>query len=168
MADLLDSTEQETILRTLADWQRDFVAGRLRERGFRQPKLEAGERFACRVLSIEAGGSGQPPIRGGAHVTDRRVFVVGNRPVPLREWRWADVPQVSVINGWRGVRIGVDTDVILSQKPPTLATAISWLKLQGAHALAHDRLDDWFQELPAWLAGDPDNSSADDGDSPTR
>jgi hypothetical protein len=159
MPDLLSSTEQRTILDALADWQRDFLAGRLRQRGFRQPKLETGERFACRIFPIEAGGSGQPPIRGGAHVTDRRVFVVRNQPIPVREWHWADVPQVSVIKGWRGVRIGVDTDVILSRNPPKLATAISWLKLQGAHALAHDRLDDWFEELPAWLAGNPQDSS---------
>jgi hypothetical protein len=32
-----------------------------------------------------------------AALADRLVFVVRNRPIPVREWHWADVPQVTVI-----------------------------------------------------------------------
>lgn len=81
------------------------------------------------------------------------MFIIRNRPTPIREWRWTDVPEIGLITGRKGVRIGADpADVIVSQNPPKLATAINWLKFQGAHALAHDRLNEWLDGLSGWLA----------------
>jgi hypothetical protein len=145
------------VLAAIKDWRVKFEGGSVRVRGIRQPRLEPGERLAVRIPAVGAGGSGQGRTRGFLWVTDRRAFILGNRPDDIRrEWRWEDLDAVRVTPDWNGVRLsrGGNVDVITSRTGgrPTPRRLGTWLKVEGGFALAQNRADEWLRELPDRLA----------------
>jgi len=161
-------------LDALADFRRVAERGGISRRGLFQPAYDDGERLLARVVhaavrrvSVDAvGGDGTLTNEGTVYVTDRRARLVGNFGRVRREWRWADLPEVSVMRGFGGVRLiddldAVECDAILHVANPKFVldttsfdAAIGLLRIEAAWVLGTGRdYDEWLADLPRRTEG---------------
>jgi hypothetical protein len=164
----------------LADFRRTADSGGISRRGLFQPPYDDGERLLARVVhtavrrvrvdagkedlereGYAGGGSRKLTNEGTVYVTDRRVRLVANLGRVRHEWRWPDLPEVSVIRGFAGVRLiadldSVECDAILhvanpkfALDPTSLQAATGLLRIEAAWVLATGRnYDEWLADLP--------------------
>ncbi|HEX3907084.1 MAG TPA: hypothetical protein VHW92_04050 [Mycobacteriales bacterium] len=105
---------------------------------------------------------------GQLWVTDRRA-VVAHRSRVLRAWSWGELRDVRIIPGYLGVvftpfdgeTVTVVRQTVADRRGnPDRAACKRWLTVEATHAAATGRLDEWYAELPARLAGDETAGSA--------
>ncbi len=145
------------VLAEIELWSAQFARGELHDDGSHRYPLAAGERFAVQRPDVRAAGGGQASISGDLHATDRRALVLGDRRQDVREWRFAELADVSVLGNWGGLALvspGGDTELIVtaSFQVPAWRDAIGWLKVEGAFAAGRGRLEHWMAALPHRLA----------------
>jgi len=156
-------------IEALADFRRAASSGGISRRGLFQPPYDEGERLLTRVVhtavrrvSVNAVRSDETLANEGTvYATDRRARLVANFGRVLREWRWADLGEVSVMRGFAGVRLiddldAVECDAILHVANPKFVldttsydAAIGLLRIEAAWVLGTGRdHDEWLADLP--------------------
>lgn len=162
----LNATEQHT-LREMQQ-RRDFILhGQARFwRLFAHP-VAADEqvKIAPPIVDITDAPAATWPsvVRGRRHgdgqlwVTNRRAFI-DDRKKRLREWAWAELADVRLIPGYRGVvftpktgdEVTVLRQVVKDRAVQSrYAPYYRWLTVEATFAAATGRLDEWYADLPA-------------------
>ena len=143
------------VLTELGLWSLQLSRGEVQGDGC---ALGAGEHFAVERLGVRAAGLGHASATGDLHATDRRARVLGERGRTVREWAFADLADLSVLGNWGGlvlVHPGGETELVVSAspKPPSWRDAAGWLKVEGAFAAGHGRLQRWLSDVERRLGG---------------
>lgn len=159
-------------------WSETYRGGAVRLPALIKPRLEDGEKWSTRVLQVgsanvrreEVAGfrsatSFNPDmnVTGVAFATDRRLFVATLKTVK-REWRWSDLHSVVALDDFQGVVLDANpdtasVDVIATHRtrtavgPGLVASASSWLRVEGTFA-------DFRGDLDGWMAGVSDRLRA--------
>lgn len=168
----------DEVMVQVREWAEAYRGGGVKLPALIKPRLEDGERWSARVLQVgaakvrreDAAGfrsaaslNPEMDVTGVAFATDRRLFVATLRTVK-REWRWSDLHSVTALDDFQGVVLDANpdagsVDVIATHRtrtaagPGLVASAASWLRVEGTFADFRDDLDGWMAGVPDRLRG---------------